>query len=133
MKRGHMDSYALHYTKGNQKCVAELTHIVEKEFAPDFETSVCIVEYIQRRLMLYKSLNPVGSRPVKVIDSSNDEHGLLVVRNWLHELDEDWITIYQEGEWVYWVRKSEYDKFPEKIKRGLKEAWQLLNAIKSST
>jgi len=83
--------------------------------------------------MLYDSLSSVGNRPVKVIDASNDEDGMHVVRHWLHELDEDWITIYQQGEWVYWVRKSKYDQLPEKIRRGLKEVWGLLKAVKSLT
>ncbi len=119
----------LSYTKDDQICSVELVRRWECELATYFEDAACIAECMQTRLMLYNSLSATGSRPSKVINSSNDEYALRIVKYWLHELDEDWITIHQDGKWVYWVRKSKYDKLPEKFRRGLKNTWGILRDI----
>lgn len=125
-----MRSYNLKYIKGGKECEQKLTHVVDIKYAPVFELAVCILEYVQCRFTLYDKLNPNGSRPVTVIDQYRDSHGFHVVRGFLHELDEDWITIYSEGPWMCWVRKSRYNALPERLQRGLKESWSLMKDIK---
>lgn len=125
-----MSSYDLRYVKDNQTCVLRVSRIVEREYAPYFESAVCIIENMQSRLDLYDSLSPTGSRPIKVVDQYRDSDGFHVVQAFLRELDEDWITIYREGSWICWVRKSKYNELPEKLRRRLKESWGLLKVIK---